>query len=83
LVARGEVVADGADACLQRVTVKVQRKRPSRWRTVATITTTLEGVFRTRLPDRRGRYRAVIPKVLMTELVCAREVSPIRRHRHS
>lgn len=84
LVARGELWASGgARRCIAGARVKVQRKFPNAWRTVAGVTTGSGGAYRVRLPDRTGRYRAVAKrKVLDTRDACGYARSPGRRHRH-
>ena len=82
LVARGHVNS-GFDACESNVTVKIQRRGGGRWRTVGTDTTNADGLYRERIPDRVGRYRAVVPRFAPdTDNVCVRDVSPRVRHRH-
>ena len=85
LVARGMVrVGDGFTACVASVPVKIQRRRAGGWRTVGSTTTTDTGVYKKRIRDRTGRYRALAPKVTLNDGadVCSRAVSPVRRHRH-
>jgi IPT/TIG domain len=82
LVARGRVTSD-FDACESNVTVRIQRRRPAGWRTVGTDTTTATGAYRERIPDRAGRYRALVPRFESDpDNVCVRDVSPRRRHIH-
>jgi IPT/TIG domain len=86
LVARGRVSSTEDPAftdCVASVPVKVQRRVSGRWRTVRTTTTSSNGSYRRRIPDRPGRYRAVALRVSLgdpeTDL-CFRAVSPVRRH---
>ena len=82
LVARGRV-SSSFDACESNVTVKIQKRRGGRWRTVETDTTTANGSYRERIPDRTGRYRALVPRFSADpDNVCARDTSPGARHRH-
>ncbi len=85
LVARGVVqVADGFDDCAIDVTVKIQRLRNGTWRTIDSDQTNDDGVFRERIPDRTGRYRAVAVREELNAGadLCRRDRSPVRRHRH-
>jgi IPT/TIG domain len=82
LVARGRV-SSSFDACESNVTVKIQKRRGGGWRTVETDTTTANGSYRERIPDRTGRYRALVPRFSADpDNVCARDTSPGARHRH-
>ena len=84
LIARGKVTAaDGFAACFAGVSVKVQKgRRGGGWRTVRTASTAIGGRYHVRLPDRPGRYRALVPRSGTTTDVCTRDKSPRRRHRH-
>ena len=81
LVARGRVsVDDEFAACIDEVPVKVQRKTPKRWRTVERTRTDSEGAYKTTLPDRAGRYRAVAPPTSPSdEDDCSKATSPTKR----
>lgn len=83
LVARGRVTSD-FDACESNVTVRIQRRRSGGgWRTVESDTTRADGRYRERIPDRAGRYRALVPRFAPdADDVCLRDVSPRRRHTH-
>ncbi len=81
LVARGRV-SSAEGVCASNVLVKLQRRKAGRWRTVESTQTNASGGFRERLPDRPGRYRALVPKLMLGNDICARDVSPIERHRH-
>jgi len=85
LIARGNVTAtDGFAACVSGVTVRIQRWRDGRWRTVDNAVTNTSGEFREGLSDRAGLYRAVAVRAELNEGVdvCARDRSPRARHRH-
>jgi hypothetical protein len=85
LVARGKVSSteDPAfTACVASVPVKIQRRRAGGgWRTVGSTTTTDTGAYKKRIKNRHGKYRALAPKLtLAAGDVCARAVSPVRKH---
>lgn len=86
LVARGRVIAnDGFDACESGMTVKIQRRRAGGgWGTVGTDQTNTEGIYRERIRDRVGIYRAVAVRQTVNggDDVCVRDQSPRVRHRH-
>jgi len=84
LVARGQVsVPDGTAACYQEVTVKVQRRISGLWRTIAETLTGDDGTYRTRIPDRVGKYRARAPRFALDNgEVCGRATSPVAFHFH-
>ncbi len=84
LVARGKVVVpDGFTACAVGVTVKIQRRKSGSWKTVGKDTTNSNGVYRDRIRDKQGRYRAVAKKVTLgSGDICLKDVSPKRRHSH-
>lgn len=60
-MARGRVsAADDFAECESGATVKIQRRRKGTWRTIDTDVTGLGGRYREPLPDRVGKYRAVV-----------------------
>jgi hypothetical protein len=76
---------DGFDACESGVTVKIQRRRPGGgWGTVETDQTNADGLYRERIRDRVGVYRAVAVREVRNggDDVCVRDRSPRERHRH-
>jgi len=82
LVARGHV-GSSFDACESNVTVKIQRRGGGGWRTIATDTTNDNGAYREGIPDRVGRYRALVPRFAPdADNVCVRDASPRVRHLH-
>jgi len=79
LVARGFVSAEGGfAACYQSVAVAIQRKVGGIWRTIRSTLTDSSGFYRRFIPDREGRYRALVRRVELTNDVCGRAVSPVR-----
>lgn len=81
LVARGRVSPpDGFAGCYQEVRVRIQRRVSGTWRAVKATTTNAKGVYRVRIPDRPGRYGAVVPKLVVGDDVCRRARSPVVRH---
>lgn len=85
LVATGVVTAgDGFTQCESGVTVKIQRRRGGRWRTVGQDETSGTGRYREELRDRVGVYRAVAVREEVNggADVCERARSPRVRHRH-
>lgn len=79
-VMRGRIKSpDVYTACDAGVTVKLQRRGQSGWKTVASIQTKPTGRF-SKVIARRGVYRAVAPRVLLNGGidVCRRSVSPPR-----
>ncbi|HWC14785.1 MAG TPA: hypothetical protein VG929_09330 [Actinomycetota bacterium] len=83
LMARGIVTTTGGHAaCQGGVPVEVQRRSNGAWRTVANVTTTEDGAFRTRLGDGAGRYRVVARKLETPMGTCAGATSTVVRHRH-
>jgi IPT/TIG domain-containing protein len=86
LVASGRVTAQGGfDACEAGATVKVQRRRPGgKWRTVGTDKSNAKGVFRERVKDRPGVYRAIAVRKELNggNEVCREGRSPRVNHRH-
>lgn len=85
LVATGVVTADdGFTGCESGVTVKIQRRRGGRWRTVGQDETSGTGRYREELRDRVGVYRAVAVREEVNggAGTCERAVSPRARHRH-
>lgn len=83
LVVSGLVESDGDDrTCTAGVPVSIQRRVRGDWRTVAGTETNSEGLFRKRLNDRRGRYRALVPEQRIAEIGCLGAVSRPATHRH-
>ena len=80
---RGSVAAaTGPSRCTDDVTVRVQRKKGTGWKTVGRPATDTTGAFGTRVPDRRGRYRVAValdPDPLDS---CGAATSRVVRHRH-
>jgi hypothetical protein len=71
-------------ACVASVPVKIQRRVSGHWKTVGRTTTTSTGIYRKRIPDKPGRYRAKAPRVILNAGadICLGATSPVRRHRH-
>ena len=86
LVAVGRITAqDGFDNCEAGVTVRVQRRRPhGGWRGVGVDRSNTKGVFRERVGDRPGVYRAIAVRKELNggNNVCLRDLSPRVKHRH-
>jgi hypothetical protein len=83
LVARGLVTAnDGFTDCSSNAPIRIQRLRDGRWRTVDTTLTNTDGVYRERIPNRAGTYRAVAIRLGLNDGadVCARDRSPRERY---
>jgi len=83
LVASGRVTCEaGALACVAGVSVRIQRKTASGWTPVERVRTGDAGAYRVRIPDRVGRYRAVVPEASSVGFACASAVSSVVRHAH-
>ena len=86
LVGRGDVDAGSAEGCSDSVPVVVERRTGGKWLAVATTTTAADGTFELRLPDRRGRYRALTPQLDVDDgddrYTCAIAASAPQRHSH-
>jgi hypothetical protein len=82
LVANGRLTLESASDCVTRV--KLQKLTDGGWRTVKRISPPFDEVFRVRIPDRAGFYRAVAPRHFshFGDWECVRAVSGIARHRH-
>jgi len=79
LVARGKVTSD-VDTCESGVTVKVQRKKHGRWRTVETGQTNTQGKYRFDIVDREGRYRSLAPEQTVGTDTCLQARSSVVRN---
>lgn len=78
LVARGRVSSEAA-GCVEGVTVKIFRWGKPIKKTI----TEFDGRYKVRLKDRRGKYRAQVPKFAQgATLECAAARSVTRRHSH-
>jgi subtilisin len=84
LKARGKVTATPSDFddCTDDVSVKIQRKKGGKWKTVKSATTNSNGAFNARLADKPGTYRALAPTVTAGDDNCGKDTSPAKRHRH-
>lgn len=84
LVARGTVSAtDGFQPCVTEVGVMLERRREGEWIPWHTTTTTQDGSYRMRIPDRRGRYRVIAETIqLSSGAHCISAASAVRRHIH-
>ncbi len=83
LVAKGSVSAsDGFSACVDSVTVLIQRRVSGHWKTIKTVTTASGGAYSARIADKEGTYRARAPKDILNGGVdiCKRATSPTRTH---
>ena len=79
LVASGRVaVADAYGVC-NPAPVRIERRVSGRWVRAAPAFTDFRGVYRVRLRDRPGTYRAVAREVVAENEICAAAVSPPRR----
>jgi hypothetical protein len=84
LTATGRVKAtDGARVCRTQRRVLVQRASGGSWRAVRRIRTGPQGVFRTKLPDTPGSYRAVVKKKSTQRDICSADTSKKRGHKHA
>jgi len=82
LVARGSLTSAAASCTRHRV-VKIQRKTPSGWKTVARTESSDAGSYKVRVKDRPGKYRAkATPATLNSGQGCRAGISPTKRHRH-
>ncbi|HEY3213134.1 MAG TPA: hypothetical protein VGL16_08035, partial [Actinomycetota bacterium] len=76
---------DGFDDSEAGVTVRVQRRRPhGGWRGVGVDRSNTKGIFRERVGDRPGVYRAIAVRRELNggNSVCPRDLSPRVKHRH-
>jgi len=80
LVAQGMVKgSDEFQACTARVPVKIKRRFGGKRKTVAITSTSRTGSYKTRIPDRPGRYQAFAPLIVLDGVVpCPRATSFIR-----
>jgi hypothetical protein len=81
LEVRGRVaVRTGHAPCARNVPVRVQRRVGNQWRTLRTVNTNRQRLYRARVADRRGRYRAVAPRVFKgNQHLCLRAAAQRRR----
>ncbi|MGH3372870.1 MAG: IPT/TIG domain-containing protein [Nocardioidaceae bacterium] len=78
LVVRGTVSAGGFDACAEDALVRIRRFADGAWRTIATTHTNDDGLYRVRVPDRPGRYRALAPRQTLGDSdICGRALSRV------
>jgi hypothetical protein len=87
LVARGTVslndAADTTTECFASVPVKIQRRVSGHWKNVGSTTTNDNGAYKRRIKDKPGRYRALAPKVTLSDTdFCAKARSSTRKHSH-
>ena len=84
LIARGVLDAGQAVNCVGSMGVRIQKRASGTWRTIKTLTTDNTGVFKGRLPDKPGKYRAKTPEV-QTESppdTCGAATSVAKTHKH-
>ncbi|MGH2807429.1 MAG: beta strand repeat-containing protein [Actinomycetota bacterium] len=83
LIAHGQVgAAGGPSTCVSGVRVFVQRRIGRVWETVRIATTVSDGAWAVRMPDARGLYRAVLPRIETPADLCRAAGSNWVRHRH-
>jgi hypothetical protein len=81
LRAKGKiVVADGFAGCLS-AEIEIQRKKGG-WKTVKETVTDGSGAYKAKLPDKVGRYRAMVGESSIGPDLCEPATSPSKRHRH-
>ena len=83
LVAKGVVSAsDGFTACTASVPVKIQRKTSRGWKNVGSTTTDASGLYKKKIKDKPGKYRAKAPKVTFNAGadICSAATSPVRKN---
>ena len=78
LIAKGRVLADDVQQCTANVAVQIKRNG----KTIKKTRTGEAGSYSVRIPDRRGRYRAVVVRSETATLICGRAESSLVRHRH-
>ncbi len=82
LVAKGTVTASEPE-CVNGVTVKVQRKKSSGWKTVGKDTTDADGDYKEALDDKADKYRAKVsgfyPEI---RTKCESDKSSTKKHSH-
>jgi hypothetical protein len=69
---------DGFAMCVAHVRVRILRRVSGHWQFVKRTRTTSTGRYRVTLRNRRGTYRAVAPKIVTSQDICKRAVSPGR-----
>ena len=88
LTAKGVLGSDQnfGDVCVSGQQVRIQRKKGSGWVNVRTATTTGQGSFSARIPDRPGTYRANVLENETGEedapVICGAATSRTVRHAH-
>ena len=85
LKAKGRVTVDDEfNKCRRTVPVDLQRKKSGTWKTIKTDTTNRDGFYKTKLRDRRGKYRAVASpqSVQGGAHECASATSSVKSHSH-
>ena len=83
LIAGGKVGADGdTSACIASVKVKIQRRAGTSWTTVATDLTDSTGKYTAKLPDKPGKYRALVASSDAGLTACAAITSSTASHSH-
>jgi len=80
LTAKGKVTASGFAACAANVPVKFQKRVSGHWKTLKSVTTSGTGSYRAHVANKHGRYRSLAPRVTKGTDICARAVSPKRKH---
>jgi hypothetical protein len=82
LLIRGQVSSDEVN-CSAFQTVRIQRRRGEVWHTLGVDLTNESRRYREVVPDRNGRYRAVVRRSIFGDgAVCLRGVSEVVVHRH-
>ncbi len=84
LRAKGTVASDPFTPCEESATVKIQKRRSNgSWATVKTVTASTTGAYGSKISDRAGKYRALVPAGNSSGgWICGGSRSPTRAHRH-
>lgn len=88
LVLSGKVIpveADppaGGENCGKETAVAAQRYQNGHWVTRATGQTNANGRFEIEAPDKKGKWRVLVPEHFSGEKQCFQGKSKVKRHRH-
>lgn len=83
LIAKGTLTSEGPASCLAGIPVKVQKRVSGSWKPIKTTSATDAGSYKVKIPDKPGRYRAVVGVTTVdVQNTCLATRSDVAVHRH-
>lgn len=83
LIVKGKLTSEGPSSCVAGIPVKIQKRVSGSWKRIKTANTTDTGSYNVTIPDKLGRYRAVVGVTTVdAQNTCLGTRSDVVVHRH-